>query len=46
MHSVADSTLAAQQLGWKPEIPLAYAVWQLAKEQYPHLDVSEPSATL
>ncbi len=29
-------------LGWRPKTNLAYAVWQLAREQYPTLRVSEP----
>ena len=29
-------------LGWRPRINLAYAVWQLARSQYPALKLSEP----
>jgi nucleoside-diphosphate-sugar epimerase len=38
---VADITRATS-LGWRPRINLAYAVWQLARSQYPTLKVSEP----
>ena len=31
-----------ESLGWKPRINLAYAVWQLARSEFPHLLVHEP----
>ena len=31
-----------RSLGWTPRINLAYAVWQLAKTQFPGLTVAEP----
>jgi UDP-glucose 4-epimerase len=41
MNLVADIHLA-RSLGWEPRTNLAYAVWQLAKSQYPALTVKEP----
>ena len=41
MNLVADIHLA-QSLGWEPRTNLAYAVWELAKSQYPELSVTEP----
>jgi len=41
MHLVADIS-RAQELGWQPRTNLAYAVWQLAKSQFPDLAVREP----
>jgi nucleoside-diphosphate-sugar epimerase len=41
MNLVADIHLA-ESLGWKPKINLAYAVWQLARSQYPDLQVTQP----
>jgi len=41
MHLVADIRLA-ESLGWKPKTNLAYAVWQLARSQFPDLRVTEP----
>jgi nucleoside-diphosphate-sugar epimerase len=41
MNLVADIHLA-QSLGWEPRTNLAYAVWQLAKSQFPELTVKEP----
>lgn len=38
---VADIS-RTQALGWKPRINLAYAVWQLARAEFPELVVSEP----
>ena len=40
-HLVADIS-RAQSLGWRPRINLAYAVWQLARANFPELDVTEP----
>jgi hypothetical protein len=33
----------AKSLGWKPKTNLAYAVWQLARSQFPNLQVTEPA---
>jgi len=44
MHSVADVTHAASILGWKPRVRLAHAIWELAMDQYPLLNVKEPKA--
>lgn len=41
MHLVADSHLA-KSLGWQPRTNLAYAVWQLARSQFPELPVTQP----
>jgi GDP-D-mannose dehydratase len=41
MQLVADIS-RAQALGWKPKTNLAYAVWQLAKKDFPKLMVSQP----
>ncbi len=41
MQLVADIHLA-ESLGWKPRTNLAYAVWQLARSQFPSLPVTEP----
>ena len=41
MNLVADIHLA-QSIGWQPRTNLAYAVWQLAKSQFPELTVKEP----
>lgn len=41
MHLVADTHLA-QSMGWVPRTNLAYAVWELARTQFPGLKVSEP----
>ncbi|MEO7029020.1 MAG: NAD-dependent epimerase/dehydratase [Acidobacteriaceae bacterium] len=38
---VADIS-RSQSLGWRPRTNLAYAVWQLARSQYPSLKVREP----
>ncbi len=38
---VADLS-RTRALGWKPVTNLAYAVWQLARTQFPELNVSEP----
>ena len=44
MHSVADTTRAQEELGWSPQVSLARAVWELARDQYPELQVKEPAA--
>jgi nucleoside-diphosphate-sugar epimerase len=41
MNLVADIHLA-QSLGWEPRTNLAFAVWQLARSQFPELTVKEP----
>ena len=41
MNLVADIHLA-KSLGWEPRTNLAYAVWQLARSQFPGLAVTEP----
>lgn len=41
MHLVADIHLA-ESFGWRPRTNLAYAVWQLAKSQFPNLQVKQP----
>ena len=41
MNLVADIHLA-ESLGWKPKTNLAYAVWQLARSQFPDLQVTQP----
>lgn len=46
MHSVADTTQARDQLGWAPQVSLARAVWELAQDQYPGLQVKEPSSAV
>jgi UDP-glucose 4-epimerase len=43
MHLAADTQLAQRELGWKPEHNLAHAVWELAREAFPQLEVREPS---
>ena len=42
MNLVADIHLA-RSCGWTPRTNLAYAVWQLARSQFPLLRVREPS---
>ena len=41
MNLVADIHLA-QSLGWQPRRNLAYAVWQLARSQFPELQLKQP----
>ncbi len=45
MHLVADTHLA-QSMGWAPRTNLAYAVWELARTQFPELVVTEPEQYL
>jgi nucleoside-diphosphate-sugar epimerase len=45
MHFVAD-TRRIGDLGWRPSTNLAYAVYQLAREQFPDLPVTEPRRIL
>ena len=42
MHLVADTARARREIGWKPRYNLAHAVWQLARESFPRLEVREP----
>ncbi len=42
MHLVADTTMARRVLGWQARTSLAYAVWQLARSQFPNLEVHCP----
>jgi len=39
---VADASLARTTLGWRPQVNLAYAVWQLAQESFPTLKLRGP----
>jgi hypothetical protein len=41
MHLVADISKAAEIL-WRPETNLAFAVWQLAQDQFPGLELRRP----
>jgi nucleoside-diphosphate-sugar epimerase len=41
MNLVADIHLA-RSIGWQPKTNLAYAVWQLARSQFPELPVKQP----
>lgn len=41
-HLVADTTKAQEELGWRPRHNLAHAVWQLARESFPELDIRPP----
>lgn len=40
---VADCSMAKQKLQWEPRQSIAYAVWQLACEQFPELHVCKPN---
>lgn len=42
MHLVADTLRIRTALGWQPRTPLADAVWQLARSQFPDLKVHSP----
>jgi nucleoside-diphosphate-sugar epimerase len=42
MHLVADTARARGTLGWQAQTSLAYAVWQLARAQFPDLEVRCP----
>lgn len=39
---VANPTHTATELGWRPQTSLAYAVWQLAQETFPRLNLRPP----
>jgi nucleoside-diphosphate-sugar epimerase len=47
LHPYEPSNLVAdihlmESLGWNPKTNLAYAVWQLARSQFPGLQVTQP----
>ncbi|WP_157178306.1 NAD-dependent epimerase/dehydratase family protein [Terriglobus roseus] len=42
-HSVADITAAREKLGWTPRQSVARAVWELARQMYPALEMKEPA---
>ncbi len=42
MHLVADVQRAQQLLGWQATTNLAFAVWQLAKADFPNLSMKTP----
>jgi nucleoside-diphosphate-sugar epimerase len=42
MYLVADIATARRELNWVPKHNLAYAVWQLARESFPELNLREP----
>jgi nucleoside-diphosphate-sugar epimerase len=39
---VANAWLALTALGWRPQVNVAYAVWQLAQESFPALKLRRP----
>ena len=39
---VADASQALTMLGWRPQVNLAYAVWELAQESFPALKLRRP----
>ena len=41
-HSVANIDRAETELGWRPRTSLAYAVWELAQEVAPSLNMKRP----
>jgi nucleoside-diphosphate-sugar epimerase len=45
-HLVADHSKAGRELGWHPVHRLAHAVWELSKESFPDLNLSEPKALI
>jgi UDP-glucose 4-epimerase len=45
-HSVADPAHAEKYLGWKPKTRLAYAVWELARDIAPSLQLKQPERYL
>lgn len=45
-HLVADISKASQVLSWRPQQRLAHAVWQLARESFPQLQLREPRECL
>jgi nucleoside-diphosphate-sugar epimerase len=42
MHLVANTARIRRELGWQPRTELAFAVWQLARSQFPDLEVRCP----
>jgi UDP-glucose 4-epimerase len=42
MHLVANTTRAQQLLQWQSQTNLAYAVWQVARESFPTLNLKQP----
>ncbi|ADV82677.1 NAD-dependent epimerase/dehydratase family protein [Terriglobus saanensis] len=44
MHSVADISHAKEILGWEPQVSLARAVWELARESHPEMKLTEPNS--
>lgn len=42
----ADISRAQAQLGWRPQINFAHAVWELAQESFPGLKLREPRQQL
>ena len=45
-HLVADISRAHAELGWRPRLNLAYAVWQLGQESFPALRLRQPNQWL
>jgi len=45
-HLVANHSKAGRELGWHPVHRLAHAVWELSKESFPGLNLSEPKALI
>ena len=45
-HLVADITCAQAELDWRPRVNFAYAVWQLARESFPSLNLKQPTQWL
>lgn len=41
-HLVADTTRAQTELDWRPRLNFAYAIWELAKESFPSLNLKQP----
>ena len=45
-YLAADITRAQAELGWRPRLNFAYAVWQLAQESFPSLKLRQPKRWL
>lgn len=45
-HLVADTTQAMRELDWRPTHRFAHAVWQLAQESFPQLQLLKPEEYL
>lgn len=41
-YLVADTARTHAELGWRPRINFAYAIWQLAQESFPSLKIKQP----